>query len=206
MRVSGKEQSKSGITLSGDYAGDTDRGWRARRRSHGVGPLGHCSGHPHTVPLGVTPAAPVFRGSHPCSLFPHGITYTKQKPHVIQGSDHRRQGLPAGSTLLPHSRSPAAPLGAPAAPGDRRARRLPGTGEHGGSQGQASTCSSWGQGSTEAPGDRRALRPGSEHVGAGGWDPGHPLSLETRTTGSQPSYPQTPGETGESDCLKLLGC
>ena len=178
MRVSGKEQSKSGITLSGDYAGDTDRGQRARRRSHGVGPLGHCSGRPHTVPLGVTPAAPVFRGSHPCSLFPHGITYTKQKPHVIQGSDHRRQGLPAGSTLLPHSRSPAAPLGAPAAPRDRRARRLLGTGEHlqllgtrehGGSGGQAST-EAW-----ERACGGRGLGPGAS---AESGDPNHRLPAE----------------------------
>ena len=105
---------------------------------------------PYSTPQG-HPHSPHFQGSHPCSLFRHGITYTKQKRHVSLGSEHRRQGPPAGSTLFPHPpQSPVAPLQAPEAsrqvsteaPRDRRAQRLPGTGEHRGFRGQVSTAAS----------------------------------------------------------------
>lgn len=189
MRVSGTEQSESRIILSRGTTLATQTGARAPE-----GTAKACVSRPlrwpppHSTPRG-HPRSPRFRGSHLCSLFRHGITYTKQKWHVSLGSEHRRQGPPAGSTLFPHPpQSPVAPLRAPEASRqvsteasrDRWALGPPGTGEHWGLQGQVST-EAWGRG------------------------PRAPQSLETWTTDSQPSYPKTPGESVESDCSKLLG-
>lgn len=139
MRVSGTEQSESQIILSRGTTLATQTGARAPE-----GTAKACVSRPlrwpppHSTPRG-HPRSPRFRGSHLCSLFRHGITYTKQKWHVSLGSEHRRQGPPAGSTLFPHPpQSPVAPLRAPEASRqvsteasrDRWALGPPGTGEH----------------------------------------------------------------------------
>ena len=160
MRVSGKEQSKSGITLSGDYAGDTDRGQRARRRSHGVGPLGHCSGRPHTVPLGVTPQPP-FSGVHT-----HAVSSLMGSPTQSRNHTSFRGQITDDRAFL------RGPLSSPTH-GLRLPRwehlRLPGTGEHGGSRGQAST-EAW-----ERACGGRGLGPGAS---AESGDPNHRLPAE----------------------------
>ena len=181
MRVSGTEQSESRIILSqGDYAGNTDGGQSARRHSQGVWSLGHCGGRPHTVPLRVTPIVPIS-GVHT-----HAVSSVMGSPTQSindtslwgQSIDDRAplQGPLSSPTLLSLRWPRCEHLKLP----DRWAQRLPGTGEHRGSQGQAST---------EASGDRWALRllGTGEHWGLQG-------QVSTEAWGWGPRAPTEPGD------------
>ena len=171
MRVSGKEQSESRITLS-----------RGLRRRHRQGPEGTAKAWglsatavaaPIQYPSGSPPQSP-FSGVHTHAVSSLMGSPTDSRNHTSfrgQITDDRAflrgpLSSPTHGLRLPRwEHRGSGDRGAWRLSGKGEHLRLPGTGEHGGSRGKASTCGSRGQGSTwgsrgkastEAPGDRGA--------------------------------------------------